>query len=145
MTTQIHLCTHNLSTLTSLLSQEACNLRLAALCNRFSERSISHLDQDAAKSDAITTSALLEDLNSLPFWVATLGLLDLYEPALSSILTGSQDLVAHLEAVAETSCQTKGLSTRHQQTNLNIVFDQGFQETCLPEIYNHDLLNYLYS
>lgn len=111
-----------LATLTLCSSQEVCNLRLEASClgNRFPERSISHLNPDAAKSDAIKTSALLEDLNSLPFGVATLGLFDLYEPALSSILTGLQDLVAHLEAVAET-CQTKGLSTRHQQNNLNEV------------------------
>ena len=112
-----------LATLTSCSSQEVCNLRLEASClgNRFPERSISHLNPDAAKSDAIKTSALLEDLNSLPFGVATLGLFDLYEPALSSILTGLQDLVAHLEAVAETSCQTKGLRTGHQRNNLNEV------------------------
>lgn len=96
-------------------------MEASCLGKRFPERSISHLNPDAAKSDAIKTSALLEDLNSLPFGVATLGLFDLYEPELSSILTGLQDLVAHLEAVAETSCQTKGLSTRHQQNNLNKV------------------------
>ena len=42
----------------------------------------------------------------LPNWAVTLGVLNLYELVLSSSIIGVDELIAHLEGIAETSCQT---------------------------------------
>ena len=65
---------------------------------------MSHFKVLAAKSETIT-SALLRDLLIFPFETVILGLTDLYEQVLSSILTRLQRLLGLLEATGDKSCK----------------------------------------